>query len=121
MKGNSMIPTEDMTDSKNGLFHKGDVIALLRPDGKKVTQAIRSVDDLMTQLTRDELKQLHERLTREALMDPDTDPQDRHEILSRMDVCPCCQRWLGHNNPPSDADESEPPLRRQRAFDFDGK
>jgi hypothetical protein len=56
-----------------------------------------------------------------ALMDPNLDPEFRHEILSKMDTCPCCQRWLGHNNPPADAGELKTSYRRQHAFDFDGK
>ncbi len=96
-----MVTTKATGASKNGLWCKGDFIALLRPDGTNVTQAIRSIDKLMPQLTRDDLKELHEWLTRQALMDPDTDPETRRKILSRMDVCPCCQRWLGHNNPPA--------------------
>jgi hypothetical protein len=34
-----------------------------------------------------------------------------------MDSCPCCNRWLGHNQPPGDDDA--PPYRRQSSFDFE--
>ena len=102
-----------------GMFEKGDIIALLCKDGRKPTRTIVRVDELMPQLSRAELKELYDRLTRDALMDPETDPEWRREILSAMDKCPCCDRWLGHNKPPADDGESEQPYRRQDSFKFD--
>jgi hypothetical protein len=83
-------------------FKEGDIIALLTPAGTKPSKAVIRVDKLFPLLTRDELEELHRRLIFEELADPNTEPEVRREILSRMGVCPCCQRWLGHNNPPPD-------------------
>jgi hypothetical protein len=103
------------TTEAAGIFKKGDIIALLRPDGTNVTKTIRRIDELMPLLTRDELKELHHRMTIETLAS--ADPARRREIVSTMDVCPCCDRWLGHNRPP--ADDGDPSYRRQTSFDLD--
>jgi hypothetical protein len=47
------------------------------------------------------------------------DPVHRRELLSKMETCPCCDRWLGHNRPPADIIADDPPYRRQPSFDFD--
>ena len=79
---------------------KGDFLALLDADDIKPTKAACRVDELLPQLTRDELKELLHRMTFDELADPNTDSETRREILSTMEVCPCCQHWLGHNRPP---------------------
>jgi hypothetical protein len=103
-----------MTETRNEIFKEGDIIALLRPDGRGITPAIRSVDKLMPQLTRDELNELRYRLTISILVNDDPDPEFRRELLEQFDTCPCCQHWLGHNRAPAD----DPP-RRQSSFDFE--
>jgi hypothetical protein len=90
---------------------------LLCPEGTKPNRAVIRLDEEMTLLTRDELEKLYHWLTIDLLADPDTDPEWRREILSTLDVCPCCERWMGHNRPP--ADDGDPPYRRQASFDFD--
>jgi hypothetical protein len=99
-------------------FKQGDIIALLCREETKPSniKTIRRVDELMPQLTRDELKQVFDWITLELLFSPDTTPEERCEILSAMDECPCCKRWLGHNRPP--ADDNDQPYRRQRSFEF---
>ena len=94
-----------------GLWKPGDFI---RP-------TIRAIDKLMPQLSRAELIELRYWVVRHQLMDPNTDPELRRELLSRFEKCPCCDRWLGHNNPPADAGEFEPTFRRQPAFNFGPK
>ena len=88
-----------------GLFKEGDFIALFKDKGHKITRTIISIDQLLPQLSREDLDKVSDWITRQALMDPETDEEYRRELLSRMDTCPCCQRWLGHNNPPADAGE----------------
>jgi hypothetical protein len=101
-------------------FKEGDIIALLTPAGKKPKRTVVQVDKLFPLLTRDELEQVRQWIIFHELANPDTDPETRREILSTMDVCPCCQRWLGHNNPPTDDSDPPPPAvrARQKSFDF---
>jgi hypothetical protein len=107
----------NVDDNKTGLFKTGDFLASLRAKGIiKVSRASIQIDKLLPLLTRREIEKLKDRMDFEALADPDTDPECRREILSTMDVCPCCQRWMGHNNPP--ADDGDPPYRRQTSFAF---
>jgi hypothetical protein len=101
-----------MTETRNDIFKEGDIIALLRPDGRGITPSIRSVDKLMPQLTRDELSELRRRLAISILVNDDPDPEFRRELLKEFDSCPCCQHWLGHNRPAADD-------RRQPSFDFE--
>jgi hypothetical protein len=56
----------------------------------------------MPQLSWDDLQKLLHWMTFEELADPETDPEHRRELLSRFNKCPCCDRWLGHNKPPTD-------------------
>jgi hypothetical protein len=104
---------------KNKCFKKGQLVASFKANGREVTRTLIRIDELMPQLTCAEVKKLLYWMTFEELADPDTDPERRRELLSRMDKCPCCDRWLGHNNPPADAGEPEPPYRRQGFFKFD--
>jgi hypothetical protein len=103
---------------ETGFFKEGDIIALLTPAGTKPSKAVIRVDKLMPLLTRAELEELRQRLDMEILFDPETEPEVRREILSRFDVCPCCQRWLGHNNPPGDDSDPPPPAVRARQKSF---
>jgi len=68
---------------------------------------------LLPQMTDDEIAEMirQEDIRRLALADDAT----RREMLSTMDECPCCKRWLGHNEPP--ADDADPPPKT--SFDFD--
>jgi hypothetical protein len=95
------------------------LIALLQAKGIKPSKAAIRLDAELPEWTRDELKELYDRLSRDALMDPDTDQEWRRELLSTMNKCPCCDRWLGHNKPSADAGESEQPYRRQDSCKFD--
>ena len=87
-----------------GTMEKGELLAMLKAAGiEKPSKAAVRADALMAELSRDELKELYDWLTLEELtLDPDTDPEYRRKLLSTVDVCPCCQQWLGHNNPPAD-------------------
>jgi hypothetical protein len=90
------------TTETEGKPHGWSVVAALRANGRKVTKAAIQIDKLLPLLTRDELKRLRDWMTRQTLLDPDTDPEFRRELLTTMDVCPCCERWMGHNKPPAD-------------------
>lgn len=87
---------------KNDVWAEGDLIAIFNKGGGKISQAIRIIDPLLPQLTPAELKEVKRRLELEMLFDPDCSSEDRRSILSTMESCPCCQAWLGHNNPPDD-------------------
>ena len=104
-------------------MEKGELLAILKAAGnEKPSKAAVRADALLPELSRDELKQLYDWLTLEEfkdLIDPDTDPERWREVLSTVDVCPCCQQWLGHNNPPADDDDPPTPYRRQASFEFD--
>jgi hypothetical protein len=106
--------TQDVPPGNN-LFVEGQLVASLKAKGLKVSKAAIQLDKELPLLTRDELEKVYNRLTLDALSDPETTPAERRELLSKLDVCPCCQRWLGHNRPPED---DEPPHRRQPSFDF---
>jgi hypothetical protein len=93
----------------------------LQAKGIKPSKACISGLKLLRQLTRAELIELRDWIVRHELMDPNTAPELRRELLSRFEKCPCCDRWLGHNNPPADGGEPEPTYRRQPAFNFGPK
>jgi hypothetical protein len=79
----------------------------------KATRTVIAMDKLLPQLTIAQWQEFRQWMILQTLVDPETDPEFRRELLSRFDVCPCCQRDLGHNRPP------RPPVRaRQKAFDF---
>ncbi len=104
-----------------GTMEKGELLAWMTAQGHKPRKDIVRLDALMAEMTRDELKQIYDWMTLEQfkdLCDPDTDPEHRREVLRQLDVCPCCQQWLGHNNPPADSDDPPTPYRRQSSFDF---
>jgi hypothetical protein len=110
-----------MTEWQNP-WKEGDLIAVLRANGRKViTKRDIALDKDMTELTFEEGREVFRRLALYILMNDDPDPEFRRELLSQFDSCPCCQTWLGHNRPP---DESPPtsgdsnPPRRQTSFDF---
>ena len=94
-----------------------DFLAEQRAKGIEPSKGLLKDCELMSELTRDELKQVFDWLTLYILMHDDPDPEFRRELLSKFDTCPCCQHWLGHNKPPTDDDD--PPYRRQTSFDFD--
>ena len=104
-------------------MEKGEFLAILKAAGnEKLSKAAIRLDALLPELSRDELKQLHDWMILEQLKDlcdPGTDPEHRREVLSTVEVCPCCQQWLGHNNPPPDSDDPPTPYRRQSSFKFD--
>ena len=110
-----------------GTMEKGELLAILKAAGiEKPSKAAVRVDPLLAELSRDELKQVFEWLELEELkelVDPNAEvtPEERRERLSQFDVCPCCQQWLGHNNPPAEGDEppAPTPYRRQASFKFD--
>jgi hypothetical protein len=116
-----MITTAETIDPKvtNKCFKKGQLVAEWRAKGREVTKTLIRIDELMPQLTCEEIQKLCHWITFDLLADPETTPGERRELLSRFDKCPCCDRWLGHNNPPADAGEPEAPYRRQRSFKFD--
>jgi hypothetical protein len=88
-------------------------LADLRAKGIKPSKACMKFCELMSEETRDGLREVSDHLM--MLMLLDGSPEDRREVLSTMDTCPCCDRWLGHNKPPADDDG---PPRRQTSFDF---
>lgn len=112
------------------LFKEGDIIRILTTDGfkplsertKSDVKVITELDRLFPLLSDDEVGELIRRMDFDKLADPKTSPEQRREILSRMDECPCCHQWLGHNNPPPDAEEQDAPrsadYRRQDRFKF---
>ena len=103
----------------DGRMEKGELLAILKAAGiEKPSKAAIRADAFLPELSRDELKQLHDWMTLEELADPDIDPEWRREVLRQLDVCPCCQQWLGQNNPPADSDDPPTPYRRQSSFDF---
>jgi hypothetical protein len=84
--------------------------------GIKPSKAAIKFDEVLPLLRREEQERLYHQLTLDILMHDDPDPEFRRELLSRFDTCPCCNRWMGHNRPPSG--DSDPPYRRQSTFDF---
>jgi hypothetical protein len=51
----------------------------------------------------------------------DATPEERRQLFKdyRLESCPCCDRWLGHNEPPANDDPDDgPSYRRQRSFNF---
>jgi hypothetical protein len=91
-------------------FIAAGVIAADKPPPKHIVE----MDKLLPQLTEEELRKVFHELDMLLLMDPETPPDLRREILARFERCPCCERWLGHNRPP--ADDGEP---AQAAFEFE--
>jgi hypothetical protein len=108
-----------MSEAKNQCFKEGELIAHFEAAGVKVVPAIRSIDKLMPRLTCEEIQKLKHWMIVEALVYHDLDPEERRELLSRFDTCPCCDQWLGHNRPPADDSGPPSPYRRQKSFDFD--
>lgn len=86
-------------------FAEGDFIALLKNDGLKPSKAAIQVDKLLPLLSDKDLDKLRRWMELEPFVD--ADPERRRELLSEMDVCPCCDRWLGHNRPPADDSETQ--------------
>ena len=75
------------------------------------------MDLLLPQLTWEELEKLRHWMRIDLLAN--ATPEQRHEMLSTMDTCPCCDRWLGHNKPPANDADDVAPYRRQSSFKFD--
>jgi hypothetical protein len=96
---------------------KEETIAALIADGEKPSKQFIRVLDLMMQLTPEERTRLSDWMNWQDLIK--ATPEERREILSTMDACPCCGRWMGHNNPPADDDAGGPSYRRQASFDSD--
>jgi hypothetical protein len=61
----------------------------------------------MSKLTHAEFDEFWRWANLEELVHENPTPERRRLLLSTMDTCPCCQRWLGHNNPPADTDDVE--------------
>ena len=114
-----------MTTTKEvGIFTEGQIIAAMganKAKGWKPTRAIIAIDKLMPFLTQAEIEKLRLHMTLDDFNDPNLAPERRRELLDKMDVCPCCQRWLGHNRPPADDDGGDPQHWRQASLNFDGQ
>jgi hypothetical protein len=95
--------------------HKGQYLAQLAEAGIKPSRGATKLDELLTELSDDDMRKVYDELT--IMLLAESTPEERREMLATMDTCPCCDRWLGHNNPP--ADDGEPAYRRQKAFKFD--
>jgi hypothetical protein len=89
------------------MISEGSLVARIIAKGDKPSKAVIQIDKLLPLLSKDDIKKLLHRMTFDQLADPATSPERRRELLSGMDRCPCCERWLGHNRPP--ADEGDPP------------
>jgi hypothetical protein len=87
------------------------ILAGMRADGIEPTKPHLEIFELVAEMTPDELEEFHEWLTWQVLQE--STAQERREILSKMDTCPCCERWLGHNRPPADN------TLRQKSFDLE--
>lgn len=91
-----------------------ELLDLFARDGIKPSSAARSIARLAPQLSRSELEEFRD--WAEIYELASATPEQRREILSTMDTCPCCDRWLGHNNnpppddPPVQLGKSKPPL-----------
>jgi hypothetical protein len=85
----------------NPHFKKGELIEHFKAQGREVTKTLIRIDELMPQLTCEELKKLKHWMTFEILADSDTSSEARRELLNEFDRCPCCEQWLGHNKPPA--------------------
>jgi hypothetical protein len=116
------MPDAEQRNPETGIA-EGDYIARLTAKGIKPSKAAIQIDKEMPLATLDDLKKLHHWMLIEELAN--ADPQQRRELLSKMDTCPCCDRWLGHNQPPADDGAPAEPVknthrayRRQPSFDF---
>lgn len=96
---------------------KGQFIAQLTAAGIKPSRAAIKCDELLPELSGDDLRKLYHRATIELLAE--ATPEERREMLATMETCPCCDRWLGHNKPPDDDNGLR--YRRQGSFDFEDK
>jgi hypothetical protein len=94
------------------------ILANLQAKGEKPSRTFARVIELLRQATESDVDELLDHMRLRALMDPDTEPEYRRELLSRYERCPCCDRWLGHNRPPADAYNEPDYTRRQTSFDF---
>lgn len=95
--------------------------------GVKPSRTVIRFDELATQLSKDDWKKFLDWIFWDEISKPDLTPERRRELLADKEMCPCCQQFLGHNNPPADAgadDPTSPPrvrhmsYRRQTSFDF---
>lgn len=102
-----------MTEAGNHM-KEGDLVAHFRSAGVKISKHIVAMDKLLPELTIEEIHRLRRELAIHMLVHDDPDPELRREFLSMFDTCPCCQGWLGHNQPPG-------ARAQQGAFDFDGR
>src|SRR5262249_29489015 len=96
---------------------EGDFLAWATAQGWKIRRTHRAIDKLCPELTLEDWQELYHWMTLEELIKQNPTPERRRELLKEFDNCPCCQSWLGHNRPPED--DSDPPPRRQKSFDFD--
>ena len=87
--------------SKNGLWCKGDFIALLRPDGTKVDPSHPQHRQADAALTRDDLKELHEWLTRQALWIPTQIRKLGARSSAEWTSVPAANAGSVDNNPPA--------------------
>jgi hypothetical protein len=92
-------------------FPKGDFVASIVAAGRKPSRTAIAVDELLPQLTDEELEVV--RLYLYGLLSP----AERQKALHEVDSCPLCKRWMGHNRPPA-ADEGDPPAAKQTSFEF---
>jgi hypothetical protein len=84
-------------------FAEGDLVAAFKSNGLKLSKPITQIDKLLPPLSDADLRQLLRWM--DLMPFADADPERRRELLSERDVCPCCDRWLGHNRPPRVDDE----------------
>jgi hypothetical protein len=93
---------------------------LIEAGGGKPSKAVYKIDEILPKLTRAEFIEF---LQWELIDELATAaPEARRRRLSTMTVCPCCEHWLGHNQPPANVDVGDTeatPYRRQSSFDFD--
>ena len=76
------------------------LLAAFGADGQPISRTAKTIANLTPKLTRAELEELMLWATLDELAS--ADPKKRHEILSKLGTCPCCDRWVGHNNAPPD-------------------
>jgi hypothetical protein len=63
--------------------------------GRKPSKAWLTIGKMLEQapllLTQEQVRKLQLAILNEA------DPEERRELLSESETCPCCGRWMGHN------------------------
>jgi hypothetical protein len=73
-------------------FKQGDFIAGLTASGIEPSKAAIKIDELLPQLSPEDLETVRHHMLWEELPNAETRP----EVPAKMDECPCSGRWLGH-------------------------